>query len=101
MIITYLITLYITYFIWTISNGVTKMTTKWMVKKFSDDIAVEFGLDKCINESFKIVKLIFTSSVLLDVNVIKQLEHEDIYIYLGFYESQVIKTVSMKAEIRK
>lgn len=70
------------------------------VKIFSDGIAVEFGLDKYINESFKIVKLMFTSSVLLDINVINQLEHEDVYKYLGFYKSQVIKTVSMKDEIR-
>ena len=53
------------------------------VKKFSDDIGMSFGLDKCAEATFKRGKLTGTTSVQLDQNtVIKDLEQEGVYKYL-------------------
>ena len=54
------------------------------VKKFSDDINMKFGLDKCTTAEFKRGKLAKTTSIVLDEETtIKELQQEDSYKYLG------------------
>ena len=72
------------------------------VKKVSDDISITFGLDKCAKVSFKKGKL--TRSVSLDLDrdtVIKYLDQEEYYKYLGVNESDGIQHSQMKEKIRK
>ena len=42
------------------------------VKAFSDDIKMEFGLDKCAEATFKKRKLTSTESIYLDLDVVLQ-----------------------------
>ena len=61
------------------------------MKKFSDDIAMSFGLDKCAKATFKRAKLTGTASIELDRNtVIKDLRQKELYKYLGVDESNGI-----------
>ena len=72
------------------------------VKTFSDDIKMEFGLDKCAKATFKKGKLTETSSIKLDINTtIKELEQEESYKYLGINEGDGIQHSQMKEKIRK
>ena len=72
------------------------------VKKFSDDIGMSFGLDKCAEATFKRGKLTGTTSAQLDQNtVIKDLEQEGVYKYLDFVESNRFQHAAMKEKIRK
>ena len=67
------------------------------VKKFNDDIGMPFGLDKFAKATFKRGKLTGTASVDLDRNtVIKDLEQEEVYKYLGVDESRGIQDAAMK-----
>ena len=53
------------------------------VKRFSDDINMKFGLDKCATAEFKRGKLTKTTSIILDEETaIKELQQEDSYKYL-------------------
>ena len=59
-----------------------------IVKKFSDGIGMSFGLDKCVKATFNRGKLTGAASVKYDRNtVIKDLEQEEVYKYLGVDES--------------
>ena len=72
------------------------------VRKFIDDTDMSFGLDKCAKATFKRTKLTGTTSVELDRNtVIKDLEQERMYKYLGVDESKGIQHAAMKEKIRK
>jgi len=72
------------------------------VKKFSDDVNMQFGLDKCAKATFKRGKLTQTSDLQLDINtVIKELDHENAYKYLGVNEGNGIQHSKMKEKIRK
>ena len=72
------------------------------VKKFSDDIGMSFGLHKCTKATFKRAKLTRTTSVVLDRNtVIKDLEQEEGYKYLGVDESNAIQHAAMKEKSEK
>ena len=72
------------------------------VKKFSDDNGISFGLVKCTKATFKRGKLTETTSVGVDRNtVIKDLEKEEVYKYLGFVESNGNQHAAMKEKIRK
>ena len=72
------------------------------VKKFSDDIGMEFGLDKCAKATFKGGKMVKSEFVHLDMDtVIKSLDQEDVYKYLGVNEGNGIQHSSMKEKIRK
>lgn len=67
------------------------------VKKFSDEIGMEFGFNKCAKVSFKREKLVSISLVELNVDtVIKEIKHEQVYKYLGVDEKQGIKNANMK-----
>ena len=72
------------------------------VKIFSDDIKVQFGLDKCAKAYFKRGKLTKTSSVKLDATtIILELEQEGTYKYLGIEKGNGIKHAAMREKIRK
>jgi len=73
-----------------------------IVKGFSDDIGMEFGLDKCAKATFKRGKLEKTNNVILDEKtVIKDLEQEGVYRYLGVNEGDGIQHASMKDKLKK
>ena len=72
------------------------------VKRFSDDINMKFGLDKCATAEFKRGKLTKTTSIILDEETaIKELQQEDSYKYLGINEAEGIQHAKMKEKIRK
>ena len=72
------------------------------VKKFSDDIGMEFGLNKCAKASFKKGKLSYTSGIKLnDETIIRELEQEEVYKYLGVNEGSEMKHAMMKEKLRK
>ena len=67
------------------------------VQAFSDDIGMEFGLDKCAKATFKRGKLGSTNSIVLDEDtVIEELEQEGTYKYLGVNEGDGIQHSKMK-----
>ena len=71
------------------------------VKSFSDDIGMDFGLDKCAKATFIKGKLKRTTSVVIDTEtVIKDLEQEELYKYLGINEGNGIQHSKMKEIIR-
>jgi len=77
------------------------------VKTFSDDINVQFGLDKCTKVIFDKGKFtqtsdLQTSDLQLDFNtVIKELDHENAYKHLGVNEGNGIQHSKMKVKITK
>ena len=73
-----------------------------IVKTFSDDIKMEFGLDKCAKATFKRGRLTKTTDLHLDVNtVIEELDQESTYKYLGVNEGDGLQHSAMKEKIRK
>lgn len=51
-----------------------------IVKRFSDDIGMEFGLHKCAKATFKGGKLITTNNIDLDTNnTVRDLKQEGTY----------------------
>ena len=72
------------------------------VKTFTDDIKMEFGLDKCAKATFKRERLTNTTYLELDVNiVIKELDPEGTCKYLGVNEGDGLQHSSMKEKIQK
>ena len=72
------------------------------VKQFSDDIGMEFGLNKCAKATFVRGKLTKKESVTLDLDtVIRELDPEETYKYLGVNEGDGINHSSMKEKVRK
>ena len=68
-----------------------------IVKGFSDDIGMEFGLSKCAKATSKRGKLEKSDHVWLDEEtMIKDLEQEKVYKYLGIDESSGIQHATMK-----
>ena len=73
-----------------------------IVKGFSDDIQMEFGLEKCSKAAFKKGKLTTTENIQIDLDTtIQQLEQEGTYKYLGVNEGDGIQHAKMKEKIRK
>ena len=73
-----------------------------IVQGFSDDINMEFGLDKCAKATFKRGKLTNTENITLNLDtVIKDLEQDTTYNYLGINEGDGIEHSKMKEKIRK
>ena len=68
------------------------------VKNVSDDIKMEFGLDKCAKASFKRGKKVFP---LNDNQVIQDLDQAETYKYLGMEEEEGVQRYKMKVKIRK
>ena len=72
------------------------------VKVFSDNIGMQFELKKCAKASFKQGKLVKTSNIIIDnQTIIKGLEQEKYYKYLGVNESDGIQHAKMKEQIKK
>ena len=62
------------------------------VKTFSDDIHMEFGLDKCVKFTFKGGKLTHSQNLVTDINKeIQELEQGKTYKYLGTEEDEGIQ----------
>ena len=73
-----------------------------VVKQFSDDIGMEFGLEKCAKASFKEGKLTSTGNIVIDVDPeVQELDQEGVYKYLGADESDGIQHSKMKEKIRR
>ena len=54
------------------------------VKTFSENIHMEFGLEKCAKIAFKRGKLVHLQNLVIDINrEIQELEQEKTYKYLG------------------
>jgi hypothetical protein len=72
-----------------------------MVTTFSDDIHMEFGLDKCAKIVFKKVKLVHLQNIVVDINrEIQELEQGKTYKYLGIEESDGIQHQQMKERLK-
>lgn len=73
-----------------------------IVKAFSDDIKMEFGLEKCATCIFKRGKLVKTQNIQLDdQTVIRNIEMDETYKYLGVEERCGIENKCMKDRIEK
>ena len=73
-----------------------------IVKGFSDDIGMEFGLSKCAKATFKRGKLENSDHVWLDEEtMIKDLEQEKVYKNLSVDESNGIQHTTMKQKLKK
>ena len=71
------------------------------IESFSEDIGMDFGLDKCVKVPFKRGWLADSSNIELDVNTVtKGLGKEGTYQYLGVSE-EGIQNSQMKRKIRK
>ena len=63
-----------------------------IVKQFSDDIGMEFGLAKCAKACLKKGKLTSAGNIVIDEDTeIQELNQERIYKYLSVDESDVIQ----------
>jgi hypothetical protein len=72
------------------------------VKNFSDDIHMEFGLEKCAKVTLKTGKLIFSQNLVIDNNrEIQELEQGKTYKYLGIEESEGIQHQQMKDRLKQ
>ena len=72
------------------------------VKTFSDDIKMEFGLDKFAKATFKRGKLTSSENIQIDINTtIQNFEPENTYKYLRINEGDGIHHSKMKEKIRK
>jgi hypothetical protein len=72
------------------------------VTTFSDDIHMEFGLDKCAKIVFKKGKLVHSQNLVVDINRgIQELENGKTYRYLGIDESDGIQHQQMKERLKK
>ena len=72
------------------------------VRVFSEDIGMEFGIEKCamlVLEKGKIVKLVVIE--LPDGKVIKSLEKGESYKYLGILEADIFLEENMKLNVSK
>jgi hypothetical protein len=67
------------------------------VKTFSDDIYMDFGVEKCAKITFKKGKLIHSQNLVIDnKREIQELEQGKTYKYLGIEESEGIQHTQMK-----
>jgi len=72
------------------------------VKIFSDDIHMEFGLEKCAKIAFKRGKLVHSQNLVIDINREMQgLEQGKTYKYLRIEESEGIQHQQMKERLKQ
>ena len=72
------------------------------VKKVSDDIQMEFGLDKCAKVTFKRGKKVSAVGILLnDHQLIQDLDQAETYKYLGMEEGEGVQHHQMKSRSRR
>jgi len=77
---------------------------KWIqtVKTFSDDIHMEFGLEKCAKFVLKRGKLVHLQNLVIDINrEIQELEQGKTYKYLGIEKSEGIQHQQMKERLKQ
>ena len=73
-----------------------------VVRTFSDDIHMEFGMDKCAKIVLKRGKLVQSQNLILDFNrEIQQLIQWKTYKYLGTEESEGIQHQQMQERLKK
>ena len=73
-----------------------------IVKGFSDYIGMKFGLSKCVKATFNRGKLENSDHIWIDgETMIKDLEPEKVYKYLGVDESSGIQHATMKQKLKK
>jgi len=73
-----------------------------IVKIFSDDIHMEFGLEKCAKIGFKRGKLVHSQNLVIDINrEIQELEQGNTYRYLGIEESEGVQHQLMKERLKQ
>ena len=73
-----------------------------IIKKFTDDIKMEFGLDKYARATFKRGKLTETFDIQMDLDTcIKELDQGGTYKYLGVNGGDRIQHATMKEKVRK
>jgi len=71
-------------------------------KIFSDDIHMEFGLEKCAKIAFKRGKLVHLQNLVIVINrEIQELEQGKSYKYLGIEESEGIQHQQVKERLRQ
>ena len=72
------------------------------MKNVSDDIKMEFGLEKCAEASFKRGKKVSAEGIPLNDNqVIQDLDQAEMYKYLEMGEEEGVQHHKMKVKIRK
>ena len=72
------------------------------MKNVTDDIKIEFGLDKCAKASFKRGKKVSADGIPLNDNqVIQELDQSETYIYLEMEEGEGVQHHKMKVKVRK
>jgi hypothetical protein len=72
------------------------------VKNFSDDIGMDFGLEKCAKVSLEKGRVALTSPIDLDISTtIRELEQDKTYKYLGVNEGGRIQHSQMKEKIKR
>ena len=72
-----------------------------IVKRFSGDNKMDFGLEKCATATFKRRRLTSNSNIHIDNSTNFKLEQEKTYNYLGVNEGNGIQHAVMKEKIRK
>jgi len=72
------------------------------VKTFSDDIHMEFGLERCAKIAFKRDKLFHSQNLVIEINrEIQELEQGKTYKYLGIEEIEGIQHQRMKERLKQ
>ena len=72
-----------------------------IVEDFSNDINMEFGLDKCAKSVIKKGKKVETENIQLDRYEIQNLDEDTPYKYLGMEENENLMHKEMKKKLRK
>ena len=73
-----------------------------LIKKVSDDIEMEFGLDKYAKATFKRGKKVPAEGILLnDHQLIQDLDQAETYKYLGMEEGEGVQHHQVKVKIKK
>ena len=72
-----------------------------VVREYSEDVRMGFGLDKCNKLTIKNGKTVPSDDIILTNNEsIKALDNTEVYKYLGMVENNNIKTTEMKQTLR-
>ena len=90
---------------WTTSSCLQKFKANWKLQKiriYSQDIGMEFGMEKCTKLIMKRGKReIIEGTELPNQESIRTLEEKNNYKYLGILESDTNKLVEMKEKKKK
>ena len=87
-----------------ISSCIPKVKRSWIpvFRIFSEDIGMQFGIDKCAMLVMKKEKLVKSDGIQLpNYKIIKSLEEGDSYKYLGVLEADKVMVNEMKDKVKK